>query len=76
MIYHVAPPLFLYVLYLEKFQNKSNICHVCVKNFSSGQEGKTLPKRSTDYRRDGTRQHCEKCLEMIVNPKVVEVYTS
>ena len=42
MIYHVTPPFFLYVLYLEKFQNKSDICHVLCEELFIMPRGQNL----------------------------------
>jgi len=42
MIYHVTPSFFLYVLYLEKFQNKSDICHVLCEELFITPRGQNL----------------------------------
>jgi len=54
--------LFLYALYLERLQNKSDICHVLCEELFIRPKGKNLAEGATDYRRDGTSQHCEKKL--------------
>jgi len=56
------PPFLLYLLYLEKFQNESDLGHLLCEELLIRPRGQNLAEGGTDYRSDGTSQHCEKKL--------------
>jgi len=77
IIYHLPPHIFLHVFYLERFQNKSDICHILCEELFIRPGAQNLaesgPLATVGMALANTPK---KNKEMIVNPEVVEVYTS